>query len=279
MNDIPWQLRLVRKSVKKRDKLRLLDKMLTPDPSRLALDLGCAQGILSYFFRRKGGYWVSTDEDWTNIKSSRDILRESLVQTTGVSLPFKDQAFDLVLCPDYLEHLEADEQCLQEVSRVLKKDGELILIVPQTGRLFLLHKLRAACGLRLEFYGHKREGYSLQEAREKLRRAGLEPAGYKTYSRFFSEIIELLLNLAYIHFFSPGPGQGLRDGHIRPSTEKEFEARKKIFRIYSMGHPLVWIISRLDYLLFFLKGYCLIIRAKKGGEVLQKTPVFPQALL
>jgi SAM-dependent methyltransferase len=263
MSEQPWQVRLAAKSIKKKDKLRLLETSLPFLPSRIALDLGCGQGTLSYFVRSKGGFWVSADEDMANLKEAQMLLVSGLVQLTGGHLPFKDQAFDLALCLDYLEHIEADDRALEEIARVLKKGGEIILVTPHTGKFFLLHKLRSGLGLKLEDFGHKREGYAARDLEDKLRQAGLNPEKKVTYSRFFSEFLELILNAVYIKVLSRKPAERRRDGHIRPSSGEEFKAQQKTFALYSLVYPFVRLISRLDSLLFFHPGYSLMIWARK----------------
>ncbi|MGB8953474.1 MAG: methyltransferase domain-containing protein [Candidatus Aminicenantales bacterium] len=263
MKEKPWQLRLVRKSLKKKEKLRLIQTHLTVRPSFISLDLGCAQGILSYFLRRKGGSWVHTDLDFTNLKSSRPLLQKDLVQIEEGMLPFKSHSFDLVACLDYLEHVADDSQCLTEIYRVLKSGGKLVLATPHTGRFFILQKIRPALGLKLEFYGHKREGYSLKELKKKLRQAGFKLTQHQTYSRLFTELLELILNFLYIKVLSHKPADTLRDGHIRPSTPTEFHSQKKAFALYSLIYPLIWLVSRLDRLLFFQRGYSLMVWAEK----------------
>jgi SAM-dependent methyltransferase len=263
MSEEPWQLRLVKRSLKKKDKLRLMKKTIPVTPDRTALDLGCAQGILGYFARNRGGLWVHADEDLANLRTAGEILQGDLVQLRGGALLFRGDSFDLVLCLDYLEHVDADDRTLVEISRVLKAGGELIMVTPHTGRFFLLHKLRSALGLRLEYFGHKREGYSFLELDTKLGRAGLRVKSKTTYSRFFSEFFELVLNFIYIKLLARGPSARLRDGHIRPASAEEFRAQEKTFALYSLIYPLVWLLSRLDGLLFFQKGYSLMIWAQK----------------
>lgn len=263
MNAEPWQLQLVKRSLKKKDKLRLLERTLPFHPSRVALDLGCAQGILSYFARRKGGFWVSADADMANLKAAKEILQRDLVQLSGEALPFKSQSYDLVLCLDYLEHIEDDDLALEEIARVLKNGGQTLLVTPHTGDFFLLHKLRSALGLKLEYFGHKREGYAARQLEAKLQRAHLTIENKVTYSRFFSEFFELILNLVYIKILTPKPAETRRDGHIRPSSLEEFNAQKKPFALYTLLYPLIWLVSRLDTLLFFQKGYSLMVWARK----------------
>ena len=263
MSEEPWQLRLVKRSLKKKDKLRLMEKTIPVTPDRTALDLGCAQGILGYFARKRGGFWVHADEDLANLRTAMSILSRGLIQLRGEQLPFRDGSFDLVLCLDYLEHVDADDRTLVEISRVLKAGGELIMVTPHTGRFFLLHNLRSALGLRLEYFGHKREGYSFPELKTKLSRAGLRVKSRATYSRFFSEFFELVLNFIYIKVLARGTSVKRRDGHIRPASAEEFKAQEKTFALYSLLYPMVWLLSRLDALLFFQRGYSLMVWAHK----------------
>jgi SAM-dependent methyltransferase len=259
----PWQIQVFRRSLKKREKSKLLEKNLVVEPDSVNLDLGCAQGTLSYFLRKKGGFWLSADQDFLNLKSTQNLLRENLVQLKEGPFPFKTDSFDLVVSLDYLEHLDGDDFCLEEIHRVLKKNGQLVLATPQTGKLFWLHRLRSLLGLKLEFYGHKREGYSLHELRAKLEKTGFVLQKHKNFSKFVTEFLELILNFVYIKFFGGNTPINLRDGHIRPTTSEEFSTKKATFRLYSLLYPLVWLISRLDKALFFLKGYGLVIWAKR----------------
>lgn len=263
MTSEAWQMQVFKRSLKKREKGRLLEKELEINRDSLNLDLGCAQGTFSYFLREKGGIWLSADQDYLNLRSTQDLICDNLVQLSDGPLPFKDSVFDSVVSLDYLEHLDDDDLCLEELHRVLKDKGQLVLAVPRTGRLFWLHKLRSFLGLKLEFYGHKREGYRLVELQRKLEKAGFILQKQKNFSRFVTEFLELLLNFFYIKFFGWKTPVGLRDGHIRPTTSEEFSTKKATFRLYSAIYPVIWLISRLDRVLFFLKGYGLVIWAKR----------------
>jgi SAM-dependent methyltransferase len=263
MSSPSWQLQVFKRSLKKREKRALIENELHVNTNSLNLDLGCAQGTLSYFLRKKGGVWLSADQDFLNLRSTQTLLGDNLVQLSDGPLPFKDDSFDSVVSLDYLEHLEDDDFCLVEIQRVLKREGQLVLATPQTGRLFLLHKLRSLLGLKLEFYGHKREGYSLADLHAKLEKAGFVLQKHKNFSRFFTEFLELILNFVYIKFFGETAPTNLRDGHIRPTTSEEFSTKKTTFRLYSAVYPIIWFISRLDKILFFLKGYGLMIWARR----------------
>jgi SAM-dependent methyltransferase len=261
MQDQHWQLRLVSHSLKKKEKIRLLDRYLHLRGTDRALDLGCAQGILSFFLRRKGGRWISADLDALNLQTARELLGKNLLQVSEGFLPFRDRSLNMVVSLDYLEHLDDDLLCLAEIHRVLKAGGRLLLAVPRTGFPFLLNRLRPRLGMRLSFYGHKREGYRLHELRQKLQDAGLRPLKHRKFSGFITEFMELALNVLYIRLYGSSEPAGLRDGHIRPSTAEEFSQRRIAFRLYSMIYPLLWTLSRLDKLFFWQRGYGLMLWA------------------
>jgi len=260
---LPWQLEIARRSLKKKEKIDLIEKRVVLRPEDRCLDLGCAQGILSWFLRKKGGLWAHTDLDFANLETSRALLGRGFVQMGVPGLPFKTASFDRVFCLDFLEHVDDDRRTVAEIVRVLKPGGEMILIVPRTGPFILMQKIRPAFGLKLEFYGHKREGYSLDEIRALFDEAGLRIVRRTTYSRFFTELLELILNALYVNFFSAKPEAALRDGHIRPSTPGEFAAQGKAFKLYKLVYPLFWLYSKLDTLLFFQRGYALMVWARK----------------
>jgi 2-polyprenyl-3-methyl-5-hydroxy-6-metoxy-1,4-benzoquinol methylase len=269
MTEQPWQLQIFAKSIKKKEKLKLLLKNLNIESSFVILDLGCAQGILSYFLRQKGGSWVSTDLDMANLKTSLELLGSNCLQIGPGILPFQTEAFNMVVCLDYLEHLDDDNQCLQEIHRILKRQGQLVLATPHTGKIFLLNRLRPQLGMKKEFYGHKRDGYSSQELKSMLTKTGFQVERTRTFSRFFSEFVELIINFLYIKLYSREHIDSLRDGHIRPTTADEFGSKEKTFKLYSLIYPLTWLITRLDKLLFFQKGYSVLVWAnKKNSEKL-----------
>jgi len=259
--ELPWQLQLVRYSLKKKEKVDLIRKRIPVRAGERCLDLGCAQGILSYFLRRQGGWWASTDLDLANLRTSQAFLGTGFVQIGVRGLPFRDGAFDQVVCLDYLEHVDDDDGVLAEVRRVLKPGGRLALITPHTDGFFMLQKVRPMVGLKIEFYGHKREGYGLNELAAKLRKARLRLTGHITYARFFTELLELILNALYVNFLSTKPQAELRDGHIRPSTSDEFTRQQTAFKLYKLIYPVFRLASRLDTLLFFQRGYAIMVWA------------------
>lgn len=263
MQPSAWQLSLLARSIKKKQKLRLILDSLPELSGKVALELGCSQGLLGFFFRQKGGFWVSADEDMANLQEAKPLLESNLVQIEAGELPFANAAFDYIVCPDYLEHVEKDDLCLEEIARTLKPGGVLILVTPHTGAGHFLYRLRQLVGLKPDIYGHKRDGYNWQELEERLGRVGLHPEKHSILSRLFSEGLETLINLVYVRFLASRQQARLRDGHIRPMNREEFQARAGFFRLYALIYPLFWLMSKLDKLVSFSPGYLLIIWARK----------------
>lgn len=63
------------------------------------------------------------------------------------TLPFEDKSFDIVICKDILEHILQPLEILQDVYRILRDDGFVIVSVPNY--LYLSQRLRLLLGKEL----------------------------------------------------------------------------------------------------------------------------------
>jgi SAM-dependent methyltransferase len=63
----------------------------------------------------------------------------SVVNGAGEELPFSASKFDLILSHEVLEHVTDDRRCLEEMVRLLKPGGRLVLFVPNRGYPFETH--------------------------------------------------------------------------------------------------------------------------------------------
>ncbi len=265
----PWQVRLARYSFKKREKLTILRYLLRDLPPTVrCLELGCAKGALSYFLRQMGGWWVSADLDTVHVQETRRVVETNVVQVDTRGLPFRPESFDVVVSLDYMEHIEDDRACLDELCGLVKPGGRLIIGTPCTGRRYLLNRVKPRLGLRLEHYGHVREGYRPEDLYQALVYRGFEVERVVTYARFLTEGIEMLMNWYYVRkqrrrvsAIRAAP----RDGVIAPTSEADFQPLEGAFRWYRRVYPLLWALTRFDYLAFPLRGYAMIISARKLG--------------
>ena len=91
--------------------------------------------------------------------------RGSYVAADGMRLPFKAGIFDHTICSEVLEHVADDRKALQELARVLKPSGHLIITFPHRKFYFAYDD---------HFVKHLRR-YELSEMEERLQAVGLSP--------------------------------------------------------------------------------------------------------
>jgi len=257
--DTNWHLKLFQKSLLKQDKLRAISSFLDTPVSGRCLDIGGDNGVISYFLRQKGGEWWSTDLEQATVNSIRSLVGTNVFRTDGKEIPLEDGFFDIVIIVDFLEHIRDDSGFVKELWRVMKDDATLIVNVPHVKKLSFLIPIRNFFGMTDEKHGHLRPGYCIADLR-KLFKDRFEIQAYKTYSRFFSELVDTVIGFAYEKFGGEGKRKSKKGLVI---TLDDFKKNTKIFRLYSITYPIIWFISRLDYLLFFTRGYKLIVKARK----------------
>jgi SAM-dependent methyltransferase len=89
------------------------------------LDLGCGVRPFRHLYDRFVGHSVGVDAPF-----SLHDMGAIDVHALGNALPFRDGAFDIVLCTEVLEHVPDPGKVLREIFRVLKHDGSLIMTTP-----------------------------------------------------------------------------------------------------------------------------------------------------
>jgi SAM-dependent methyltransferase len=253
-----WALRLFEKSILKQAKFRALVRYAGDTADRDCLDLGSDNGVISYLLRARGGRWTSADLSPKAVASIRSLVGSNVHQVDGVTMPFGDASFDLVVVIDMLEHVRDDARCVAELRRILRPGGELIVNTPHSKPRSLLRRLRNRLGLTDEWHGHVRPGYTLESLRALLgQRFAIAEA--TTYSKAFSESLDIALNA--FHLRRNGADDVDRSkGTVMTAAELERSARQ--FRMLGRLYPLLWGWSRLDRLWVGASGYYLIVRAK-----------------
>ncbi len=98
---------------------------------KTAVDLGCGTGRYSEWISQKSDILVSVDIDKKMLKRVKSKnINHLLVQSSIDRLPFKENAFQFVLLTDVIEHLKDDKQVINEISRILKQHGTILMSVP-----------------------------------------------------------------------------------------------------------------------------------------------------
>ncbi|MCH7837550.1 MAG: class I SAM-dependent methyltransferase [Chloroflexi bacterium] len=119
----------------------LVSDVALPAP---VLDLGCGDGTFARALS-DAPLTVGIDLDRGILRwASRHDAHRSLVAASGVSLPFRSEAFASVVCNSTLEHIPEQQAVLEETNRVLAPLGTFILTIPSEH--FLPYHLGAALG-------------------------------------------------------------------------------------------------------------------------------------
>ena len=166
--------------------------MITVDFRRLdirpgfkILDIGCGSGrhtAAAYELDRTLA--VGADLNYSDVAKAGERLRfhDSLGAHGGgrwalsaadiCNLPFKTDAFDLVICSEVLEHIPTDGKAMAEIIRVLKPEHDLVVSVPR----FFPEKI---CWLLSDEYFNANQGhvriYRQESLVARLRKYGVTP--------------------------------------------------------------------------------------------------------
>jgi 2-polyprenyl-3-methyl-5-hydroxy-6-metoxy-1,4-benzoquinol methylase len=251
----PWALALFRKSVLKQRKLAEITRALGPTGSERCLDLGSDNGVISLLLRQQGGGWASADLTDEAVHSIRGLVGDDVHRTDGERLPFADAEFDRVVVVDMLEHVRDEAAFVSELARVTKPGGRLIVNTPHLKRT-LLRRVRHALGQTDERHGHLRAGYTLARVAELLGPA-FEVEEHRTYSRFFSELVDTVINLGVARLGKRGSAKGM------VVTGSDVARHGKAFRAYTALYPFAVGMAALDAVVPWAFGYMLIVSAAR----------------
>ena len=270
----PWQLRLFRRSIKKKETMRAVLAVLPDVAGKRCLEIGCATGTSGWLLRQRGGTWTSSDFDIAQVESARQLLKENVVHLGEHRLPFDDDEFDVVVGINFLEHLEDDEEFVREMARVLKPGGAFILTCPDAARHRLGYQVKRLYRFTADRggFGHVRDGYVPPQLRALVESTDLQVVSLRSYSRIFTEIVENTLNFFYHRLAVDGKAEedrveeaGRFHGETSPASGSDFRAVGWKFRMYELAYPLMRGFSLLDRLIPFRPGYMHCVCARKAA--------------
>jgi ubiquinone/menaquinone biosynthesis C-methylase UbiE len=270
--DYNWPVLLFSKSVLKQGKFRQIIKFLGETRGLRCLDIGSDNGVISYLLRARGGTWKSADLDEKAVCSIRDLVASEVFQIDGRQTPFQDNEFDRVVIVDFLEHIETDKEFINELFRIIKPGGYLIINVPNI-KNSLLRKFRLFIGQTDKKHGHLRPGYTVDDLTGLLQDK-FTLLKSETYSKFFSECIDTCITLG-LELLKKEESRS-RKGFL--VIKEDFNKYQKHFRIYSAVYPIFWIFGKLDKLLVRSSGYMMVATAKINKTAEQSCALPPPAI-
>jgi SAM-dependent methyltransferase len=152
--------------------LNVLERYLKHGERLDVLDAGCGGGATTDSLAKYGNV-TGLELEEVAVEYAHERGR-NVIQGSIETLPFENGSFDLVLALDVIEHLPNDLQALQELHRVLRPEGRLLVTVPALEMLWSGHD---------EANGHYRR-YTADELRRQVELAGLHVA-ISTYFNTF----------------------------------------------------------------------------------------------
>ena len=215
-----------------------LDRFQSIDPALLdigpednVIDLGCGTGRHVLELCKIPSNIIGADISRNDIRAGRYLLeimrrrdevraRIHWLQTAGERLPFKNAAFDRVICTETLEHVDDDTVLARELARVLKPGGILAVSVPDefSEKIFwaLSRNYRTHAG------GHVRI-YRRPQIVNLMRHAGLQP-----YAVRYRHSLETVYWLSHIAFWSDWGKQGPITRAFRQALDSQRARQSKI---------------------------------------------------
>ncbi len=169
------------------------------------LDVGGGNGSFSLFLQSHGLDTLLLEPGREGVENARLDGVKHVLQGSLLKARFQQETFAALVALDVLEHIQDHEQFVQEMYRIMRPSGRLVLTVPA------LEALRSAFD---DEVGHFRR-YSLRSLSHMLEEQGFE-VEYKTY--MFSMLpIPMLVLRKLIKQKKRENGNNLK-GHIRSNS-------------------------------------------------------------
>jgi SAM-dependent methyltransferase len=265
-----WQLAMFRKSLKKKMRWGVLRRMLgdiRADDRCLLITCGDNNGAMNHHLRSLGGDWTFADLEDHCIAEMQDLLGQEVVVANPERLPYEGATFDRIVTIDVHEHLDDPGPFSREVGRIAKPGAQIICTVPNGDEDKLAVRVKHAIGMTPAAYGHSRVGLTTDELTELMSCGRIDCTRSTTFSRLFTELLELTINFAYVKVLAKGSAADVEEGQIAPATKDQLSSVRKSYRIYSVIYPLYWLFSQLDKLIAFTEGYVVVVEGRRAAEM------------
>ncbi len=230
-------------------RLRLIVQAIGPMEGRKILCIGTLPTALRARLLTTGGDWTFSQE-------------------SAAKLAYRDGVFDRVIIIDHLEWVEDDYGIVAEAHRVLKSAGLLFVDTEHRKRWTVWRPLRKLFGVEDRPARRVRDGYT-ERALFDILKDGFDIQETRSYSRFFVEGAETLLRLAVGAFVAGGRSDGVEE----EEADDADELNQRIARIQTFAYPFCLIAAKLDWLIFFTRGYRIRAVARRRLWKPRRTPV------
>lgn len=212
-----------------RRRFRFVERLLQDlvEPGSTWLDLGCGAGTLTCCLDRLGANGLAVDGSPAMIRVARERHLTAFQSfefreiETVERLLLQDRSFDGVLCSSVVEYVDAPAQALEEIARVLKPGGRLLLSVANRRSLlrnaqYMLRRLGRKP--RFSYLDASHTTYSRAEIRRALKQQGICVDATRSFDPILPTWSMLLAPAAL--FFVSGTKNNTKLRHDVSASEK-----------------------------------------------------------
>jgi len=132
MKDPEYHLEAEGRVIPFRDILNRAEKM---GQKGLLLDIGAATGILLKEAQNKGWQVSGVEPSRWAVAEAKRLYNLDIAPGTIYTAQYEKNSFDVITLLDVIEHVDDPKSLLQEIHRILKPEGMLILSTPNIGSL------------------------------------------------------------------------------------------------------------------------------------------------
>lgn len=131
-SEVKYFIEEYRNNITKNNGNRYIRTLDFIDKGQYVLDYGCGWGIFSQLLAEKGYIVHGIDQDADSIRIAQDVIGEtkSLHFSNKSIGEINDEQYDYVISNQVIEHTHNPGNYLSECNRVLKKNGFLVITLP-----------------------------------------------------------------------------------------------------------------------------------------------------
>lgn len=180
-------------------RLKRLTEVIESSQKGNMLDIGCGGGIttesLSYYFPKAKFFGCDVSKEAISYAKKFGSGKVTYSVIRGKKLPYKNNTFTVCVCLDVMEHVPDIDFFLEEVKRILKKNGKFFLLVPTEGQVFthtwLWQKLHWGNSMTFRRYGHIHPEFTHSHIFKLLKKEGFKIRNVAYSEHFFYQVISV----------------------------------------------------------------------------------------
>ena len=172
----------------------------------LILDVGTGFGAYIFQLSHQAKLYVGIDINKESIQKAtniKNLKNTELMPMSVENLAFKNNSFDAVLLIEVIEHVVNDDKAINEISRILKPCGKLIITAPNKLFPFETHGFR----IKSKIYGSRGLGFPLLPYLPEFLRIHVANAKVYTPWQLKKKLIRNGFSIKNTAYLSPGLDQ------------------------------------------------------------------------